>query len=72
MPPVKNSAYRTLEITGSSAKGIEDAINKALQCVHRDDKELCWFQVIETRGNVDNGKVHHWQVTIKVGVAIHN
>ena len=67
---MKHSAYRTLEITGSSGKGIEDAISTAIDHIHSGDEEPCWFEVIETRGNVAKGKVHHWQVTIKVGIKI--
>jgi dodecin len=33
-------------------------------------KNLCWFQVVETRGNIEKGKVHHWQVTVKIGFAV--
>jgi flavin-binding protein dodecin len=45
---------------------VDQAINRA----HKTIKNLRWFQVIETRGNIEKGKVHHWQVTIKVGFAV--
>jgi flavin-binding protein dodecin len=46
---------------------MEDAVTKAIKHAHKTMKNLSWFQVIETRGNIEKGKVHHWQVTLKVG-----
>ncbi len=45
-------------------------MDKAINRAHQTIKNLRWFQVIETRGNIEKGKVHHWQVTIKVGFAV--
>ena len=64
--------YKIIELTGTSATSIEDAVNAALQRAHQTVKHLAWFQVIETRGNIEKGKVHHWQVTLKVGFALEN
>jgi len=62
--------YKKIELTGSSAEGmqqaIENAINKAAQTV----KHMRWFEVVETRGHIEDGKVAHWQVTVKVGFTI--
>jgi hypothetical protein len=49
---------------------MEDAVVKAIQRAHKTIKNLCWFQVIETRGDINKGKVGHWQVTIKVGFTV--
>jgi flavin-binding protein dodecin len=71
--PIKNMkdpVYKLIELTGTSTKSIEDAVEKAIERAHKTLKNLCWFQVTETRGNIDKGKVHHWQVTIKVGFAV--
>ena len=62
--------YKIVEITGTSTTSIEDAIQKAIQHTSKTIKNLSWFQVVETRGNINNGQVHHWQVTIKVGFAV--
>ncbi len=62
--------YKTIELTGTSVTTIEDAVNAAIHRAHQTVKHLAWFQVIETRGNIEKGKVHHWQVTIKVGFAL--
>jgi flavin-binding protein dodecin len=67
---MKNHVYKLIELTGTSTTSIEDAVARAVQRAHKTIKNLCWFQVVETRGNIDKGKVHHWQVTIKVGFLV--
>ncbi|NQV24110.1 MAG: dodecin domain-containing protein [Rhodopirellula sp.] len=62
--------YKLVELTGTSTTSIEDAVQKAIQRASKTIKNLSWFQVVETRGNIDNGQVHHWQVTIKVGFSV--
>ena len=69
---MKNPVYKLIELTGTSTTSIEDAVEKAIQRAHKTVKNLCWFQVVETRGNIDKGKVQHWQVTIKVGFSVEN
>ena len=67
---MKEHVYKIIELTGTSTASIEDAVAGAVKRAHKTLKHLCWFEVIETRGNIDKGKVQHWQVTIKVGFAI--
>jgi flavin-binding protein dodecin len=67
---MKNPVYKLIELTGTSTTSIEDAVNNAVKRAHKTIKNLRWFQVIETRGNIEKGKVHHWQVTIKVGFTV--
>ena len=67
---MKNHVYKLIELTGTSTTSIEEAVAIALQRAHRTIKNLCWFQVVETRGNINKGKVDHWQVTIKVGFTV--
>lgn len=67
---MKDPVYKLIELTGTSTKSIEDAVNNAIKRAHKTIKDLRWFQVIETRGNLDKGKVHHWQVTVKVGFEV--
>jgi flavin-binding protein dodecin len=67
---MKNHVYKLVELTGTSTTSIEDAVAGALQRAHRTIKKLCWFQVVETRGSINKGKVDHWQVTIKVGFTL--
>ena len=67
---MKDPVYKLIELTGISTDSIEDAVAKAIERAHKTIKNLCWFQLVETRGNLEKGKVNHWQVTIKVGFAV--
>jgi dodecin len=67
---MKDHVYKQIELTGTSTTTMEDAVNKALKRAHKTIKNLSWFQVTETRGSIDKGKVQHWQVTLKVGFAV--
>ncbi|MDI1250790.1 MAG: dodecin family protein [Lacunisphaera sp.] len=67
---MKNNIYKIIELTGTSSTSIEDAISQAIKRAGKTLKNLCWFEVVETRGNITKGKIHHWQVTIKVGFAL--
>lgn len=67
---MKDSIYQSIELTGTSTTSTEDAVNKAIHRAHQTAKHLCWFQVVETRGTIDKGRVRHWQVTVKVGFAL--
>jgi flavin-binding protein dodecin len=67
---MSNHVYKTIEITGSSPKGMEEAIRNAVAKASKSLHNLRWFQVIETRGEIENSKVAHWQVTMKVGFTL--
>ena len=64
--------YKKIELTGTSKKStdeaIENAINKAAESVHN----MRWFEVVETRGQILDNKIDHWQVTIKVGFTLND
>ena len=62
--------YKVLELVGSSTSSIEDAIQSALTRAGETLRNIRWFQVIETRGVVDQGRVAHYQVTLKVGFTL--
>lgn len=59
--------YKLVEIVGSSTQGSDDAVRNALERASKTLKHLAWFEVVETRGHIEQGKVAHWQVTLKVG-----
>ena len=59
--------YKKIELTGSSSVSIQEAIENAVARASKTIHDLRWLEVIETRGHIENGKVAHWQVTIKVG-----
>jgi len=62
--------YKTIELVGSSTKGVEDATRSAIAKASQTVRNLRWFEVIETRGHIEEGKVAHWQVTLKVGFTL--
>ncbi|MBB5418542.1 flavin-binding protein dodecin [Paraburkholderia sp. Clong3] len=62
--------YKKIELTGSSKKSIDDAITTAIAKASETLRNLHWFEVTETRGQIENGKVAYWQVTLKVGLRI--
>lgn len=65
-----NHVYKSLELTGSSTKGSDDAIRTAIARASKSMRNIKWFQVLETRGYVEGGDVAHWQVTVKVGFTL--
>ena len=67
---MSNHVYKTLELTGSSTSGIEDAVNTAIAKASETVRNMQWFEVVETRGHIQDGKVAHWQVTLKVGFTL--
>jgi flavin-binding protein dodecin len=67
---MSDHVYKTIELTGSSPKGLEEAIANAIAKASKTLHNLRWFQVIDTRGEVEAGKVAHWQVTMKVGFTL--
>lgn len=64
--------YQKIELTGSSPLGIQQAIENAVAKAGETIQTMRWFEVVETRGHIDNSKVAHWQVTIKVGYTLPN
>ena len=64
---MSNHVYKMIELTGSSDKGIEEAIQNAVTKAGETVRNMRWFQVTDTRGHIDNNQVQHWQVTIKIG-----
>lgn len=67
---MSDHVYKTTELVGSSKKGIEDAVTHALERAAKTIRNLRWFEVTETRGTLENGKVDHWQVTLKIGFTL--
>ena len=67
---MSDHVYKMLELTGSSATSIEDAVANAIVKAAKTVRRMQWFQVRETRGHIDDGRVSHWQVTVKVGFTL--
>jgi dodecin len=62
--------YKIVELVGSSPSSIEDAVQAAISRASSTLDNVRWFEVLETRGHVEGGKVTHYQVTIKVGFTL--
>ena len=59
--------YKIVELTGSSKKGVDAAVQNAIARASKSIRNMSWFQIIETRGHIQDNAVAYWQVTIKVG-----
>lgn len=59
--------YELIEVTGVSSKSMEDAVERAISHTTELVKKPRWFQITEARGSIEKGRVHQWQVTVKVG-----
>src|SRR5688500_1542444 len=68
--PMSQHVYKIVELVGSSPTGIEDAIQGAIARASSTIDNIRWFEVLETRGHVEGGKVSHYQVTLKVGFTV--
>ena len=65
-----NHVYKTVELTGSSPNGVEDAVEAAIARANDTIRNIRWFEVTQMRGQVEAGKVAHWQVTMKIGFTL--
>lgn len=59
--------YKIIELVGSSTEGSDQAIRDAIAKAALTVKHMDWYEVVESRGHIADGKVSHYQVTIKVG-----
>ena len=66
----KDHVYKILELVGSSDESIEDAIENAISRASKTIREMKWFEVVQTRGHIENGKVGHYQVALRVGFTL--
>lgn len=64
---MSDHVYKIVELVGSSTKGSDAAIENAIDRANKTLSNLDWFEVTETRGHIENGKVAHYQVKLKVG-----
>jgi dodecin len=62
--------YKVIDIVGSSETSIEDAIAVAVERASQTLKNLRWFEVVQTRGHIEEGRVQHYQVMLKVGFTL--
>jgi hypothetical protein len=62
--------YKVIELVGSSSVSIEDAVQNAIAKAGESVREMRWFNIIETRGQIDQAQIAYWQVTIKIGFTV--
>ncbi len=67
---MSHHVYKKVELVGSSEVGIEDAVNSAITRAAKTLRNMRWFEVIDTRGQIVEGKVAHWQVTLRIGFTL--
>jgi len=67
---MKDHVYKIIELAGSSPESIEKAIENAIERANKSVRELRWFEVIQTRGHIEDGKVAHFQVVLKAGFSL--
>ncbi|MBC7468449.1 MAG: dodecin domain-containing protein [Ramlibacter sp.] len=67
---MSNHVYKSIELTGSSTISIEDAVSTAIAKASESLRNIQWFTVTDTRGHVKDGKIAHWQVTVKIGFTL--
>jgi flavin-binding protein dodecin len=67
---MSDKVYKKIEITGTSSSTMEEAVQNAIARAAKTVKEMKWFEVVETRGTIEDGNVSKWQVTIKIGFTL--
>jgi flavin-binding protein dodecin len=67
---MSNHIYKNIELTGTSPVSLDQAIKNAVERAAKTVHNMRWFEVIDTRGHIEEGKVSHWQVSIKVGFTL--
>jgi dodecin len=64
------SVFKLIELTGTSANSVEEAVQTAISEAAKSVRHMSWFEVLETRGAIRDGKIAEWQVTVKIGFKI--
>ncbi len=67
---MSHHVYKTLDLVGSSPKSMQDAVEGAIARAGKTVRNMRWFEVTETRGHIENGKIGHWQVGLRIGFAL--
>lgn len=67
---MSDHVYKKIELIGSSPTSIEEAVANAISRAGKTIRNMRWFEVTETRGHLEDGKIGHWQVTVTVGFTL--
>ncbi|MCM8856121.1 MAG: dodecin family protein [Candidatus Thiodiazotropha sp. (ex Lucinoma kastoroae)] len=69
---MSDHVYKKIQLVGSSSTSTDDAIRNAIARASETINNMNWFEVVETRGHIENGQVSHWQVTIEIGFRLND
>jgi len=67
---MSDHVYKKIELVGSSTTSIEDAVKNAVTMASKTVRNMRWFEVTETRGQIDDNQINHWQVTVNIGFTL--
>ena len=67
---MSDHTYKIMDLVGTSPNSIEEAVKNAIEKASKSVRNMRWLQIMETRGHIDNQKVAHWQVVIKIGFTL--
>jgi flavin-binding protein dodecin len=67
---MSDHVYKLVELVGSSPNSIEEAVENAVKRASKKLRKVRWLQVVETRAHLEEGKIAHWQVTVKIGFTL--
>ena len=67
---MSDHVYKKIELVGSSTASIEDAVKNAVTMASKTVRNMRWFEVTETRGQIDDNQINHWQVTVTIGFTL--
>jgi flavin-binding protein dodecin len=67
---VSTHVYKTIELVGSSPASSDEAVRNAIARASATIRNLRWFEITQTRGHIEDGKIGHWQVTLKIGFTL--
>jgi len=67
---MSDHTYKIMDLVGTSPNSIEEAVKNAIEKAARSVRNMRWLQIMETRGHIDNQKVSHWQVVIKISFTL--
>ena len=62
--------YKTIELTGSSKANVEEAVKNAIAKAAESVHNMRWFQIVDSRGYIEDNAVSYWQVTLKIGFTV--
>lgn len=69
---MSDHVYKKIQLVGSSSTSTDDAIRNAIARASETINNMNWFEVVETRGHIENGQVSHWQVTVEIGFRLND